>query len=60
MAVIDPGSYAEDMQAVAQSITSPASPVEPAVFDTVRKVAASVWPSVPVIPVMDTGGSDAV
>jgi acetylornithine deacetylase/succinyl-diaminopimelate desuccinylase-like protein len=43
-----------------EAITSPASPVVPAVFDTVRKAAAAVWPSVPVLPVMDTGGSDAV
>ena len=41
-----------------RAIESSASPVSPLVFDPIRRAAAQVWPSVQVVPVMDTGGSD--
>jgi acetylornithine deacetylase/succinyl-diaminopimelate desuccinylase-like protein len=41
-----------------RAIESSASPVSPLVFDPIRRAAVRVWPSVPVVPVMDTGGSD--
>jgi acetylornithine deacetylase/succinyl-diaminopimelate desuccinylase-like protein len=37
---------------------APAPPLTPQVMDPVRKVAASIWPGVPVIPTLSTGGTD--
>jgi len=41
-----------------RAIESSASPVSQLVFDPIRRAAAQLWPSVPIVPVMDTGGSD--
>jgi acetylornithine deacetylase/succinyl-diaminopimelate desuccinylase-like protein len=37
---------------------SPASPIRPDVFDAIGRVAGEMWPGAPVIPVMETGGTD--
>jgi acetylornithine deacetylase/succinyl-diaminopimelate desuccinylase-like protein len=39
-------------------VMAPAPPLTPQVMDPVRKVAASIWPGVPVIPTLSTGGTD--
>lgn len=39
-------------------VAAPA-PLTPAVMDPIRKVAAQVWPGVPVVPVLEPGASDA-
>jgi acetylornithine deacetylase/succinyl-diaminopimelate desuccinylase-like protein len=45
------------------SVTSPASPgppspLSPEVMGAVERTTAEVWPGVPVVPVMETGGTD--
>jgi acetylornithine deacetylase/succinyl-diaminopimelate desuccinylase-like protein len=39
-------------------VMAPTPPLTPQVMDPVRKVAASIWPGVPVIPTLSTGGTD--
>lgn len=39
---------------------SPESPPTPAVFDKLGEVIGSMWPGVPVVPVMDFGASDSL
>jgi acetylornithine deacetylase/succinyl-diaminopimelate desuccinylase-like protein len=39
---------------------SPPSPIEPAVFGAIEKVTGSLWPGVPVVPLMSTGATDAL
>jgi acetylornithine deacetylase/succinyl-diaminopimelate desuccinylase-like protein len=41
-----------------RGINSPVPPLTPAVLDPVRKVAAKLWPGVPVVPTMSTGATD--
>jgi len=41
-------------------IPAPPSPASPAVLGAVEKVVHSLWPGVPVMPVMTAGGSDAI
>src|SRR5262249_25115160 len=38
----------------------PPPPLRPDVFDSIRSVAARMWPGVPVFPTMATGASDSV
>ena len=38
--------------------TSPAPPLTPMVLDPARKVAAKLWPGVPVVPSLSTGATD--
>ena len=40
--------------------SGPLSPLDPAVFDTVEKLAAQRWPGVAVVPTMGTGATDSV
>lgn len=54
--VADPGikvSLAGD-----PGVMAPVPPLTPAIMDPVRKVAAEIWPGVPVIPTMSTGATD--
>jgi len=37
---------------------NPASPIPPDLMTTVERVARASWPGIPVIPVMETGGTD--
>lgn len=37
---------------------SPASPIRPDVFDAISEVAQGLWPGVPLLPIMETGGTD--
>jgi len=39
-------------------VMAPAPPLTPRIMDPVRKVAAGIWPGVPVIPTLSTGGTD--
>jgi acetylornithine deacetylase/succinyl-diaminopimelate desuccinylase-like protein len=39
-------------------VMAPAPPLTPRIMDPVRKVAATIWPGVPVIPTLSTGGTD--
>jgi acetylornithine deacetylase/succinyl-diaminopimelate desuccinylase-like protein len=39
---------------------SPPTPLDPAVVATVARVTQSMWPGVPVVPVMSSGASDNV
>lgn len=40
--------------------TAKMPPLTPAILDPIKSVAASMWPGVPVMPVMDVGQTDAV
>lgn len=37
---------------------SPASPIRKDVFEPITQIAHSMWPGIPVIPIMETGGTD--
>jgi acetylornithine deacetylase/succinyl-diaminopimelate desuccinylase-like protein len=39
---------------------SPPSPLVPAVMGPIEKVTASLWPGVPIVPVMETGATDGL
>jgi acetylornithine deacetylase/succinyl-diaminopimelate desuccinylase-like protein len=39
---------------------SPASPIGGAVFEAIGRVTESMWPGVPLVPLMSTGATDAV
>lgn len=39
---------------------SPPSPVTPEIFGAIEKVTGSMWPGVPVVPLMSTGATDAL
>jgi acetylornithine deacetylase/succinyl-diaminopimelate desuccinylase-like protein len=39
---------------------SPASPLDPAIVEPIGKVAAELWPGIPVIPEMSTGATDGL
>ena len=39
---------------------NPASPLQPALMQTVGKVANSLWPDIPVLPYMETGATDGI
>jgi acetylornithine deacetylase/succinyl-diaminopimelate desuccinylase-like protein len=45
---------------VAPARPSPPSPLTPAVFGPVERLAAAMWPGVPVVPVMSTGATDSL
>jgi acetylornithine deacetylase/succinyl-diaminopimelate desuccinylase-like protein len=40
------------------AMPSPASPLSPEVMDAVERTTAGLWPGVPVVPIMETGGTD--
>lgn len=40
------------------AMPSPASPLSPEVMDAVERTTAELWPGVPVVPIMETGGTD--
>jgi acetylornithine deacetylase/succinyl-diaminopimelate desuccinylase-like protein len=42
----------------APAVMAPVPPLTPQIMDPVRKVAAGIWPGVPVIPTMSTGATD--
>jgi acetylornithine deacetylase/succinyl-diaminopimelate desuccinylase-like protein len=46
------------MQIAGGSSTSPASPMRPDVLRAVNRVTDTLWPGVPTVPVMSTGGTD--
>jgi acetylornithine deacetylase/succinyl-diaminopimelate desuccinylase-like protein len=39
-------------------ITAPVPPLTPQIMGPVKKVAAGIWPGVPIIPTLSTGGTD--
>jgi acetylornithine deacetylase/succinyl-diaminopimelate desuccinylase-like protein len=39
---------------------SPASPLKPEIVQTMERVTADLWPGVPVVPIMSTGGTDGL
>jgi acetylornithine deacetylase/succinyl-diaminopimelate desuccinylase-like protein len=41
-----------------EPVIGPVPPLSPQIVDPVRKVAATIWPGVPVIPTMSTGATD--
>ncbi|HEX7374347.1 MAG TPA: M20/M25/M40 family metallo-hydrolase, partial [Steroidobacteraceae bacterium] len=41
-----------------RGITAPVPPLTPAVLDPIRKVAAKLWPGVPLVPTMSPGATD--
>jgi acetylornithine deacetylase/succinyl-diaminopimelate desuccinylase-like protein len=43
---------------VSQPLSSPASPLNPEVMTATEKTTGSLWPGVPVVPVMETGATD--
>jgi acetylornithine deacetylase/succinyl-diaminopimelate desuccinylase-like protein len=43
-----------------ESRRSPPSPLEPRLMRTIEEIAASLWPGVPVVPVMSTGATDSL
>jgi acetylornithine deacetylase/succinyl-diaminopimelate desuccinylase-like protein len=38
--------------------TSPVSPIRPDLLQTIERITTELWPGVPVVPVMATGGTD--
>jgi acetylornithine deacetylase/succinyl-diaminopimelate desuccinylase-like protein len=42
----------------AKGVQSTPPPLSPQIMDPMRKVAAKIWPGVPVVPMMATGGTD--
>ena len=54
---------ADDQIAVTEvepATPSPPSPLHPQVFGAVEKLTAEFWPGTPVIPMMETGGTDGL
>jgi acetylornithine deacetylase/succinyl-diaminopimelate desuccinylase-like protein len=45
---------------VAAAKRSPPSPLSPAVLRPIEKITAEMWPGIPVVPTMSTGGTDAL
>lgn len=45
---------------VEAAIPSPVSPLHPQVFGTFEKLTGEFWPGTPVIPMMETGGTDGL
>jgi acetylornithine deacetylase/succinyl-diaminopimelate desuccinylase-like protein len=43
---------------VRECVASPASPLRPDVLHAVESVTHAMWPDLPVVPVMETGGTD--
>ncbi|HVT94371.1 MAG TPA: M20/M25/M40 family metallo-hydrolase [Bryobacteraceae bacterium] len=43
---------------VQPALPGPASPIPPALMQTLEQIARSLWPGVPVAPVMETGATD--
>ncbi|HSM76140.1 MAG TPA: M20/M25/M40 family metallo-hydrolase, partial [Bryobacteraceae bacterium] len=43
---------------VQPALPGPASPVPPALMQTIEGITNSLWPGVPVVPVMETGATD--
>jgi acetylornithine deacetylase/succinyl-diaminopimelate desuccinylase-like protein len=39
-------------------VTAPVPPLSPEILDPVRRVAAQMWPGVPLVPAMSTGATD--
>lgn len=56
-AIADPAIKVEVLGLV---LPAPESPPDPALFARVGSVVHSMWPGVPVIPVMDAGASDSI
>lgn len=46
------------LQLTVSSPESPVSPLRPEVVGTLEKVVNQMWPALPVVPVMETGGTD--
>jgi acetylornithine deacetylase/succinyl-diaminopimelate desuccinylase-like protein len=42
------------------SSPSPASPLRPEILQPIERAVASMWPGVPVVPVMETGATDGI
>jgi acetylornithine deacetylase/succinyl-diaminopimelate desuccinylase-like protein len=40
--------------------SSPPSPINPEIFGAIERVTESMWPGVPVVPLMSTGATDAL
>jgi acetylornithine deacetylase/succinyl-diaminopimelate desuccinylase-like protein len=45
---------------VEEAVTSPPSPLNPAIFDPIGTLTEKLWPGVPVLPVMSTGATDGI
>jgi acetylornithine deacetylase/succinyl-diaminopimelate desuccinylase-like protein len=43
---------------VSEPLPSPASPLNPEVMQATEKTTSSLWPGVPVVPIMETGATD--
>jgi acetylornithine deacetylase/succinyl-diaminopimelate desuccinylase-like protein len=54
------GDPALRVSAVTDYPPSPVSPLRPDLLQTVERTTAEMWPGVPVVPVMATGGTDGV
>jgi acetylornithine deacetylase/succinyl-diaminopimelate desuccinylase-like protein len=49
-----------EVSSLAPPKPSPPSPLTPAVLTPIERLTASMWPGVPVVPVMSTGATDAL
>jgi len=47
-----------DVTAAGEAVLSPPSPLTPQILGAVQAVTAKLWPGVPVIPIMSSGGTD--
>lgn len=45
---------------IEESLESPSSPLMPELMRTIEHITAKLWPGVPVVPVMETGGTDGL
>ena len=54
--IADPGIHVERVGM--RAVMPPVPPLTPAILDPARKVAGEIWPGVPLIPTMTTGGTD--
>jgi acetylornithine deacetylase/succinyl-diaminopimelate desuccinylase-like protein len=55
----DPAVSVEPMRENAVGAPSPAPPLTPRVMGPIEKVSNQMWPGVPVIPILQAGGTDA-
>lgn len=49
-----------EVRPLGPALPSPASPLAPGVLDAVERVTESMWPGVPVVPVMTIGATDSL
>ncbi len=54
------GNDSIEIKPVKPARPSPPSPLTPEVFGAIERLTQKMWPSVPVVPIMSTGATDAI